>query len=59
MVLIVDGENNWQIVAVDPIREAYEVGLPFIREAGVEHKIKFIHSDAFSALDEMLTKVIK
>ncbi|KAK1387089.1 Caffeoyl-CoA O-methyltransferase [Heracleum sosnowskyi] len=47
---------NGQIVAIDPSREAFEVGLPFIREAGVEHKINFIHSDACPALDEMLKK---
>ncbi|OVA09519.1 O-methyltransferase [Macleaya cordata] len=42
------------IVAIDPDREAYETGLPFIKEAGVEHKIKFVQSDATYALDEML-----
>ncbi|KAL8157638.1 putative caffeoyl-CoA O-methyltransferase At1g67980 [Apium graveolens] len=47
---------NGQIVAIDPIREGYEVGLPFIREAGVDHKINFIHSDAFPTLDEMVKK---
>ncbi|CAK9177079.1 unnamed protein product [Ilex paraguariensis] len=43
-----------QIVAIDPDhREAYEVGLPFIQKAGVEHKINFIQSDALSALHGM------
>ncbi|XP_052206164.1 caffeoyl-CoA O-methyltransferase-like [Diospyros lotus] len=46
--------NDGQIVAIDPDREAYEVGLPFIQKAGVEHKINFIQSDANSVLDEML-----
>ncbi|XP_052204822.1 putative caffeoyl-CoA O-methyltransferase At1g67980 isoform X7 [Diospyros lotus] len=46
--------DDGQIVAIDPDREAYEVGLPFIQKAGVEHKINFIQSDALSVLDEML-----
>uniref|UniRef100_A0A175YHR8 Uncharacterized protein n=1 Tax=Daucus carota subsp. sativus TaxID=79200 RepID=A0A175YHR8_DAUCS len=45
--------RDGQIVAIDPDREAYEVGLPFIREAGVEHKINFIHSEAFPALAKL------
>ncbi|KAM5568199.1 flavonoid 3',5'-methyltransferase [Rosa sericea] len=41
-----------KIKAVDPDKVAYEVGLPFIQKAGVEHKIDFVHSDAFSALND-------
>ena len=44
-------------MAIDPDREAYEVGLPFIREAGVEHKINFIHSEAFPALAKLQKNV--
>ncbi|THG12914.1 hypothetical protein TEA_021392 [Camellia sinensis var. sinensis] len=47
--------HDGQIVAIDPNREAFEVGLPFIHKAGVEHKINFIESDAISVLNEMLS----
>lgn len=46
--------HDGQTVAIDPNREAYEVGLPFIQEAGVEHKINYIQSDAIAALNEIL-----
>ncbi|CAL5400068.1 unnamed protein product [Camellia sinensis] len=47
--------HDGQIVAIDPNREAFEVGLPFIQKAGVEHKINFIESDAISVLNKMLS----
>ncbi|CAL5400076.1 unnamed protein product [Camellia sinensis] len=47
--------HDGQIVAIDPNREAFDVGLPFIQKVGVEHKINFIDSDAISVLNEMLT----
>lgn len=43
-----------KITAIDIDREAYEIGLPFIRKAGVEHKIDFVESDAQLALDDLL-----
>ncbi|XP_021638676.2 putative caffeoyl-CoA O-methyltransferase At1g67980 isoform X1 [Hevea brasiliensis] len=46
--------DDGQITAIDLDQEAYEVGLPFIRQAGMEHKINFIKSNAISALSEML-----
>ncbi|XP_055961942.1 caffeoyl-CoA O-methyltransferase-like isoform X3 [Mercurialis annua] len=46
--------NDAQVTAIDPNQEAYEVGLPFIRNAGVDHKINFIKSDAKSVLTKML-----
>ncbi|XP_050230834.1 caffeoyl-CoA O-methyltransferase-like [Mercurialis annua] len=46
--------DDAQVTAIDINQEAYEVGLPFIRKAGVEHKINFINSDARSVLTEML-----
>ncbi|XP_052204821.1 caffeoyl-CoA O-methyltransferase-like isoform X6 [Diospyros lotus] len=46
--------DDGQIVAIDPNREAYEVGLPFIQKAGVEHKVNFIQSEANPVLNEML-----
>lgn len=46
-----------QIVAIDPDQGAFEVGLEFIKKAGVENKINFVKSDAISALNEMLNNV--
>lgn len=43
-----------KITAIDIDREAYEIGLPFIQKAGVEHKISFIQADASSALQDLL-----
>ncbi|XXG57183.1 hypothetical protein AAC387_Pa03g4404 [Persea americana] len=43
-----------QIIAIDPDREAYEMGLPIIRKAGAEHKIDFIESPALPILDKIL-----
>lgn len=33
--------GSFQITAIDMDREAYEIGLPFIQNAEVEHKIYF------------------
>lgn len=38
-------------------RDSYEVGLPVIKKAGVEHKIDFRESGALPALDELLNDV--
>lgn len=46
-----------QIIAIDPNREAYQTGLPFIQKAGVEHKINFFESDALSVLNDLITNV--
>ncbi|PHT49982.1 Caffeoyl-CoA O-methyltransferase [Capsicum baccatum] len=35
-------------------KDTYEMGLPLIKKAGVEHKINFIQSPALSVLDELL-----
>ncbi|KAL1565279.1 flavonoid 3',5'-methyltransferase-like [Salvia divinorum] len=43
-----------KVIAIDPDREAYEVGLPFIEKAGVAHKIQFINSDAVTAINQLL-----
>ncbi|XP_074295687.1 flavonoid 3',5'-methyltransferase-like [Silene latifolia] len=48
--------DDAKIVAIDQDREAYEFGLPFIRKAGVEHKIDFIQGDALSILNDLLNK---
>ncbi|PQM37450.1 flavonoid 3 5-methyltransferase-like isoform X2 [Prunus yedoensis var. nudiflora] len=47
--------HDGKIIAIDPDKEAYEFGLPFIRKAGVDHKINFFHSDAFSVLNDLIT----
>ncbi|XP_027340171.1 flavonoid 3',5'-methyltransferase-like isoform X2 [Abrus precatorius] len=46
--------DDGKITAVDVDRDAYEVGLPFIQKAGMEHKIDFIHGDASSVLNDLL-----
>ena len=46
-----------QIVAIDISRESYEIGLPVIRKAGVEHKIDFVESEALPILDQLLEDV--
>ncbi|KAB2624942.1 flavonoid 3',5'-methyltransferase-like [Pyrus ussuriensis x Pyrus communis] len=45
-----------KITAINVEKEAYEVGLPFIRKAGVEHKINFCQSNAFTVLDDRTAK---
>ncbi|CAH2077901.1 unnamed protein product [Thlaspi arvense] len=42
------------VIAIDVNRESYEIGLPVIKKAGVEHKIDFIESEAIPVLDELL-----
>ncbi|XP_027772667.1 probable caffeoyl-CoA O-methyltransferase At4g26220 [Solanum pennellii] len=48
--------NIMQIIAIDLDRDAYEMGLPIIKKANIEHKINFIQSSALSALDELLNE---
>ncbi|PIN09348.1 O-methyltransferase [Handroanthus impetiginosus] len=48
--------DDGKIIAIDPDREAYEIGLPFIQKANMAHKIQFIDSDAMNILKELLTK---
>ncbi|KAM3705947.1 hypothetical protein ACJW31_03G116600 [Castanea mollissima] len=51
LALPADGE----IIAIDPNKDAYQFGLPFIQKAGVEHKIKFIDSQALPILNDLIT----
>ena len=44
-----------QITAIDIDKEAYEMGLEFIKNAGIDHKINFIQSDGLQALDKLLS----
>lgn len=46
--------DDGKIIAIDINREDYEIGLPFIKKAGVEHKIDFIESEALPVLDKFL-----
>ncbi|KAK7359385.1 hypothetical protein VNO77_01343 [Canavalia gladiata] len=46
--------HDGKITAIDVDRKAYEIGLPFIKKAGVEHKINFILGDALSVLNELV-----
>ncbi|XP_043702871.1 probable caffeoyl-CoA O-methyltransferase At4g26220 isoform X1 [Telopea speciosissima] len=43
-----------KIIAIDINREAYEIGLPIIQRAGVEHKINFIEASALLVLNKLL-----
>ncbi|KAL3535655.1 hypothetical protein ACH5RR_004116, partial [Cinchona calisaya] len=49
-----DIPKDGKIIAIDPDQEAYNIGLPFIKKAGVEHKINFINSKAHPVLDKLL-----
>ncbi|XP_024191818.1 flavonoid 3',5'-methyltransferase [Rosa chinensis] len=46
--------DDGKITAIDPNREAYEFGQPFIQRAGVEHKINFFPSDALTVLNDLI-----
>ncbi|KAA8523219.1 hypothetical protein F0562_009642 [Nyssa sinensis] len=46
--------DDGKIIAIDLNRDTYEIGLPIIRKAGVEHKIDFIESEALPILDKLL-----
>ncbi|KAE9607782.1 hypothetical protein Lal_00013455 [Lupinus albus] len=46
--------HDGKVLAMDVNREYYELGLPIIQKAGVEHKIDFREGLALTILDEML-----
>ncbi|XP_009598639.1 putative caffeoyl-CoA O-methyltransferase At4g26220 [Nicotiana tabacum] len=46
--------DDGKITAIDLDRDAYEMGMPVIRKAGLEHKINFIQSPALPVLDKLL-----
>ncbi|AAG03123.1 F5A9.20 [Arabidopsis thaliana] len=48
--------HDGHVTGIDIDKEAYEMGLEFIKNAGVHHKINFIHSDCLQALDNMLSE---
>ncbi|KAE9448750.1 hypothetical protein C3L33_19353, partial [Rhododendron williamsianum] len=49
--------DDGKITAIDVNRQSYEIGLPIIRKAGVEHKVNFIESKALPVLDKLLEDV--
>ncbi|GAB4838726.1 hypothetical protein Ancab_028269 [Ancistrocladus abbreviatus] len=49
--------EDGKVIRIDIDRKAYEIGLPFIKKAGVEHKIEFIESPALPILDKLLEDV--
>ncbi|XVF49047.1 hypothetical protein PTKIN_Ptkin03bG0237400 [Pterospermum kingtungense] len=49
--------DDGKVIAIDVDRETYELGLPIIRKAGLEHKINFIESQAIPVLDKLLQNV--
>ncbi|WJX54170.1 caffeoyl-CoA O-methyltransferase [Trifolium repens] len=46
--------HDGKITAIDPDRKSYEMGLPFIKKAGVLHNIDYIESLALPVLDKLL-----
>ncbi|KAF8113982.1 hypothetical protein N665_0043s0054 [Sinapis alba] len=46
--------EDGKVIAIDVNRSTYEIGLPVIKKAGVEHKIDFRESEALPVLDELL-----
>ncbi|GAV91075.1 Methyltransf_3 domain-containing protein [Cephalotus follicularis] len=47
-------DDGIYILAIDVNRKTYEIGLPFIKKAGVEHKIDYRESQALPVLDKLL-----
>ncbi|XP_023541696.1 caffeoyl-CoA O-methyltransferase-like isoform X1 [Cucurbita pepo subsp. pepo] len=43
-----------QITAIDVNRASFEIGLPFIKKAGVDHKINFVESQALIVLNNLI-----
>ncbi|KAI3979541.1 hypothetical protein MKX01_001733 [Papaver californicum] len=46
--------KDGKVVAIDPDRSMFEIGLPFFKKADVEHKVEFIESIALPVLDKLL-----
>ncbi|XP_073158393.1 cation-dependent phenylpropanoid and flavonoid 8-O-methyltransferase 1-like [Henckelia pumila] len=46
--------EDGKIIAIDLDRSTYEMGLPVIQKAGVEHKINYVESEALPVLDKLL-----
>ncbi|KAJ3677494.1 hypothetical protein LUZ60_003218 [Juncus effusus] len=48
--------HDGKVVAIDVNREFFEVGLPVIKKAGVEHKVEFHEGPALAILDQLLAE---
>ncbi|KAL8532842.1 hypothetical protein ACS0TY_009158 [Phlomoides rotata] len=48
--------EDGRIIAIDPDREAFETGLPFIQKANMAHKVQYIQSDATKVMEDLLIK---
>ncbi|XP_026447432.1 probable caffeoyl-CoA O-methyltransferase At4g26220 [Papaver somniferum] len=46
--------KDGKVIAIDPNRSSFQLGLPFFKRAGVEHKVEFIESIALPVLDKLL-----
>ncbi|KAL9861450.1 Tapetum-specific methyltransferase 1 [Arabidopsis thaliana] len=46
--------EDGRITAIDIDQAGYNLGLEFMKKAGVDHKINFIQSDAVRGLDQLL-----
>ncbi|GMH12209.1 hypothetical protein Nepgr_014050 [Nepenthes gracilis] len=46
--------DDGKVIAIDMNKEYYETGIPFIKKAGVEHKIEFFHGNAMHALNDLI-----
>ncbi|CAH8382715.1 unnamed protein product [Eruca vesicaria subsp. sativa] len=51
--------EDGRITAIDIDKEAYEVGLEFMKKAGVDHKVNFIYCDGMEAIDKLVNDVSK
>ncbi|KAK2645448.1 hypothetical protein Ddye_020643 [Dipteronia dyeriana] len=49
--------EDGKIIAIDLNRDSYEIGLPVIKRAGVDHKIDFREAEALPVLDQLLKDV--
>ncbi|KAK3436312.1 probable caffeoyl-CoA O-methyltransferase At4g26220 [Eucalyptus grandis] len=49
--------DDGKIIAIDVDREAYEMGFPIIKKAGIEHKVDFINAEALGALDDLMANL--
>ncbi|CAA7058255.1 unnamed protein product [Microthlaspi erraticum] len=46
--------EDGRITAIDFNQESFDLGLEFMKKAGVDHKINFIKSDSLKALDQLV-----
>ncbi|KAF3329783.1 Caffeoyl-CoA O-methyltransferase [Carex littledalei] len=48
--------DDGKIIAIDAVREFYDIGLPSIEKAGMTHKIDFRENTALPVLDQLLSE---